>query len=157
MDIKEYKEFVKNLDEEVIDVIGDDYTSCWMFAYYTHIKYNLPTLNHEPLYETNQEDEFNLNQNGIYSYFMCHNSEMHHFVLFVNNNDLIMRATYGGQKNIIEIKYDKTIFIRKFKDLMINNNIKNYCELFGIKKVSFNKLDMSDFTLSYTFREQITP
>ncbi len=153
INIKEYKTFVNNLNDELIDILGDDYTSCWMFAYYIHCKYNLPILNNDPLYEVDQTTKFNLDKNGIYSYFMSHNTEMHHFVLFVNDDEIILMSTYGGQKNIIEIKYDKNEFINAFNNLIINANIKNYCKLFGIKKVNFNKLDLSNLTLSYTYKE----
>jgi len=154
INIEEYKTFVNNLNNDMIEILGDDYTSCWMFAYYIHCKYNLPTLNYEPLYEV-QTINLNINKNGIYSYFMSHKTEMHHFILFVNNNDVGLMSTYGGQKNIIEIKYNKNEFIKEFNDLMIDdyNKIKRYCKLFGIKTVYFDKLDMSNFTLSYTFKE----
>lgn len=155
LNITEYKKFVNNLDEDAIDVLGDDYTSCWMFAYYIHSKYNLPIVNDEPVYESENSTEFNLDRNGIYSYFTSHNTEIHHFILYVNNDDVILMATYGGQKNIIEIKYNKNDFINEFNDLMATNNdndkIKKYCKLFGIKKASFKTLDMTNFTLSYTF------
>ena len=151
--IKEYKTFVNSLNNEIIDILGDDYTSCWMFAYYIHCKYNLPIVNNEPLYEVELTTNFNLDKNGIYSYFMSHNTEIHHFVLFVNNDKIILMSTYGGQNNIIEIKYDKNEFKNAFNNLIINGNVKNYCKLFGIKKVCFNKLDLSNLTLSYTFKE----
>jgi hypothetical protein len=153
--ISEYKTFVNSLDDEIIDVLGDDYTSCWMFAYYIHCKYNLPILNYEPLYEIKENSVFTLDKNGIYSYFMSHNTEIHHFVLFVNNDDINLISTYGGQKNIIKIKYNKNEFISAFNSLINNNDntIKKYCKLFGIKKVNFNLLDLSNLTLSYTFRE----
>jgi hypothetical protein len=153
--VKEYKTFVNSLNDEIIDILGDDYTSCWMFAYYIHYIYNLPILNYDPLYEVKQTSKFNLNKNGIYSYFMCHNTEMHHFVLFVDNDDLILISTYGGQEGIIKIKYDKNEFINALNDLIINdnNNIEKYCKLFGIKKVNFKILDLSNLTLSYTFKE----
>ena len=150
----EYKTFVNNLNKDIIDILGDDYTSSWIFAYYIHCKYNLPTLNYDPLYEV-ETTKFDLDKNGIYSYFMSHKTELHHFVLFVNNDDVILMSTYGGQENIIKIKYNKNEFINEFNDLMIddNNKIKKYCKLFGIKKVHFDKLDMSNFTLSYTFND----
>lgn len=154
INIEEYKSFVNNLNYDVIEILGDDYTSCWIFAYYIHCKYNLPTLNYEPLYKV-QTTNLNIDKNGIYSYFMSHTEEIHHFILFVNNNDVILMSTYGGQKNIIKIKYNKNEFIKEFNDLMIDddNKIKRYSKLFGIKKLYFDKLDMSSFTLSYTFKE----
>ncbi len=159
INIKEYKDFVKNLDQNASDTLGDDYTSCWMFAYYIHVKYGLPIMNCEAFYQLDAENGFDLNKNGIYSYLMCNDTEIHHFVLFVNDDNLIMRATYGGQENIIEIKYDKNVFNDKFKELINEDNnktkIKKYCELFGIKKVSFKELDLSNLTLSYTFKEYV--
>lgn len=158
IDVKDYKRFVKNLDDDEIDVVGDDYTSCWMFAYYFHCKYGLPLLNYEPVYEVENQIEFRLIDNGIYSYFMSHNKEMHHFILSVNNNKLTLMSTYGGQKNIINITYDKIYFIDKFNELMnidgdVCMKIKKYCELFGIKKVCFDDFDISTCKLSYTYKE----
>lgn len=157
INVKDYKSFVNNLNEDEIDVIGDDYTSCWMFSYYVHTKYGLPIQNYEAFYEEEQNSEFNLNKNGIYSYFMSHNTEMHHFILFVNNDNLTLMSTYGGQKNIIEIKYNKNDFINFFEDLIneIDNDkkIKKYYKLFGINKICFDILDISNLTLSYTFKE----
>jgi len=109
-----------------------------MFCCYIHCKYNLPILNYEPLYEV-EITKLNIDKNGIYSYFMSHKTEIQHFVLIVN--DVILMLIYGVQKNIIEIKYNKNKFIKK------------YCKLFGIKNVCFNKLDMSNFILNYTFKE----
>lgn len=155
--IKEYKTFVNNLNHEIIDILGDDYTACWMFAYYIHHKYNLPILNYEPLYEK-QTTKFNLDKDGIYSYFMSHNTEMHHFILFVNDNDVILMSTYGGQKNIIKIKHNKYEFINDFNNLITDDSdkIKKYCKLFGIEKVCFNTLNLSNLTLSYTYKEYTT-
>ena len=154
INIKEYKTFVNNLNDDIIEILGDDYTSCWMFAYYIHCKYNLPILNYEPLYEV-ETTTLNIDKNGIYSYFMSHKKEIHHFILFVDNNDVILISTYGGQKNIIKIKYNKNEFIKEFNNLMIDddNQVKKYCKLFGIEKLYFDKLDMTDFTLSYTFKK----
>ncbi len=161
MIIGEYKNFVKKLSEAEMDTLGDDYTSCWMFAYYMHIKHDLPTINYEPYYQLNAENGFELDKNGIYSYLMCHDTEIHHFILFVNDDEVIMMATYGGQKNIIKIKYDKEEFLDEFQDMMLDNDnnskTKKYCQLFGIQKVSFDKLDMSNFTLSYTRKELRVP
>ena len=33
---KEYKCFIKNLNNTEIEILGNDYTSCWLFAYYIH-------------------------------------------------------------------------------------------------------------------------
>ena len=68
LDIKEYKNFVNNLSEDALDILGDDYTSCWMFVYYIHCKYNLPILYFEPLYKV-EITKLNIDKNGIYSYF----------------------------------------------------------------------------------------
>ena len=157
INIENYKKFVKELDDEILYNLGDDYTSCWMFAYYVHTIYDLPLLNNEPFYEEKNEKKINLDKNGIYSYFMSHNTEFHHFILFVNNNNVNLMATYGGQKNIVKIDYNKNDLINMFDNLLNDNNnkskIKKYCELFGIKKVCFKILDMENFHLSYTFRE----
>ena len=112
--IKEYKTFVNSLNNEIIDILGDDYTSCWMFAYYIHCKYNLPIVNNEPLYEVELTTNFNLDKNGIYSYFMSHNTEIHHFVLFVNNDKIILRRSERVKKKIGATTIPKIIEKKKF-------------------------------------------
>jgi hypothetical protein len=126
-----------------------------MFAYYIHCECDLPTLNYEPVYEE-QASDLHLDKNGIYSYFISHSAELHHFILVVNNEEVTLLSTYGGQKKIINITYNKTKFIDAFHHLQIKddtNKIKAYCNLFGIKTVHFDTLDMSDIILKYTFRE----
>lgn len=103
INIREYKNFVNNLSEDVIDVLGDDCTGCFMFAYYIHNKYNLPIMNYEPVYGITITREFILDKNRIYSYYMYMNTEIHHFILDINNDGIILVSTYGGQKNIIKM------------------------------------------------------
>lgn len=73
-------------------------------------------------------------------------------VLFVENDEVMLMSTYGGHKNIIKIKYNKNEFINAFENLKRNPTIPNYCKLFGIQKVHFDILDLSNLTLSYTFK-----
>lgn len=156
INIEEYKNFVNNLNSDAIKCLGDDYTSCWLFTYYIHCKYDLPMQNYSSIHEI-QSGTFNFDENGIYSYSMNFYTESHYFVLFVNNDDITMLATYGGQENIIKIKYNKNEFIELYNDLMAENNnnkkIAKYCSLFGIKKVYFDILNMSEFTLDYAFKK----
>ena len=113
---EDYKEFVKNLNKNEIDVLRNDYTSCWMFSYYFHNKYSLEIKNYECVYKVKVKvSEINLDD-GIYSYFMCNNTEFHHFILFVKNEIVTLLSTYGGQKNIIEKIYNKYDFIEKLKN-----------------------------------------
>jgi hypothetical protein len=150
----DYKRFVKNLSDDELDSLGDDYTACWLFAYYIHDKYILPISNYDCVYETNIDiNDFKLDNDGIYSCFFEHKKEMHHFVLFVSGDNLILRATYGGQKGIINIKYNKNDFIQKFQNLIISKNIKEYSNLFGIIEPSFNELDFINVKFSYSYRE----
>ena len=150
--LDEYKKFVSSLNDEEINIHGDDDTACWLFAYYAHVKYNLPILNYEAIYDVEQNiNEINLESNGIYSYFMSHKTEFHHFILHVNGNDVILYSTYGGQQNIISIKYNKYDFIEKIKNLTNEGNIKKYYDLFGITNPPFIKLDLSELRLYYSF------
>ena len=157
INIKEYKDFVNNINSDAIESLDNDYTSCWMFAYYIHCKYGFPMQNYNNIYKIQGATTFNFDENGIYSYSMDCYTESHYFVLFVNNDDIIMFATYGGQENIIKIKYNKNEFIDLFNDLMAEENnkkkIAKYRKLFGIKKVYFDTLNMSEFTLNYTFKK----
>jgi hypothetical protein len=157
INIREYKDFVNNLDENAIDIIGNEYTACWLFAYYIHCKYDLPISNYEPVYEIENITEMYLDRNGIYSYHMSTTTEMHHFILYVNDDDVILMSTYGGQPGIIKIKYNKHEFINEFNDMIVNENkrLKKYRKLFGIKKTNFSVLNMTDFALCYTYKECI--
>ena len=158
INIKDYEYFINGLNEIETDILGNDYTSCWLFAYFIHTKYNLPISNYECVYDQKENiEDINLNQNGIYSYFMSNDTEFHHFILFVNNNEVILKSTYGGQKNIITKIYKKNDFIRKIQDLILNNKTSNkekkqkYCQLFGIIKAPFKVLDLTNTELSYSF------
>lgn len=155
---EDYFSFIDNLTEIEIEILGTDYTSCWLFAYYIHKKFNLPTLNHECIHEHVQNiSEIKLDNNGIYSYIMSNNTEMHYFILFVNSDDVILKSTYGGQKNIITKNYKKNDFIRKLQNLISNSNnldqknLEQYCELFGITYFPFTVLDLRNTELSYTY------
>ena len=157
-DFKDYNIFFEKLTDEEKDVLGDKCESCWVFAYFIHVKYGLPIQNYENEYEQYQDiNNMNLNENGIYSYFMDHNTECHHFVLFVKDDKLILKSTYGGQFHYILIRYDKNDFIQKFQylvnsDISNDEKIKKYRELFGIRKVFFDTLDLTGFRLFYTFK-----
>ena len=160
INLKEYKDFVNNLNKIQIDNLGDDYTACWLFAYYFHNKFDLPILNYSCFYEQKQNIiDMNLDKNGIYSYFMSSDTEFHHFVLVVNNDDVILNSTYGGQTEFINIKYKKIEFIKRLQDLILisnsnsnNKKIKEYCNLFGFNKVYFKVLDLTNCEFEYTFK-----
>lgn len=154
--LNEYMKFVKELKEER-DILGDDYTACWMYAYYIHKKYELPIKNGEAEYEKEEEiSEINLEKEGIYSYFMEHKSEMHHYVLFVKDNNVNLSSTYGGQEGIISKNYIKNDFIDMIKELKNTNiekkeMINKYKNLFGIEKVYFNELDLTEMKFYYSY------
>ena len=124
----------------------------------------MPIINYECVYECVydcQEDitKINLNKNGIYSFYLNTNTEFHHFIIFVYDEKIILKSTYGGQNNIITKYFEKPDFILKLQDLVLNNTMSNeekkrkYCDLFGIIKLSFKILDLTNFQIAYTFRE----
>ncbi len=57
--LTEYKKFVADFDDDQIDIYGQDYSSCWLYAYYVHLVLSLPiTQGGEPLYENKGIPEF---------------------------------------------------------------------------------------------------
>ena len=44
-DFNKYVQFVANLSNDEKDSLGDDPTSCWLYAYYVHKIFNLPINN----------------------------------------------------------------------------------------------------------------
>jgi len=49
----EYKQFISDMTADEISSLGDDYTSCWLFAYFIHKKYDLPVDNYDTYIQTN--------------------------------------------------------------------------------------------------------
>lgn len=156
VNINDYQNFVRNMSETEKENLGDELSACWLFAYYIHKKFNLPINNNECVYENKIEiHEITLDKNGLYSFFFEHESEFHHFILYVNSEyDLTLLSTYGDtdQGNpIITKKYLKSDFIAKFTELFESSNIRDYKKLFGIKKISFSDLNLDWYDLSYSF------
>lgn len=160
IDQADYRTFIRNLDEESVDELGDDYTACWLFAIYFHKKYNFPNNKNNCVYE-NTFDMNNINfENGIYSFYTENPTEMHHFILEVIDDSINLFSTYGGQRGIISIKHNKNNFIQLLYDVYIDNSlsvkdkIKKYKILFGIK-CNIDKLDLTRYVFRYTFRNNL--
>lgn len=149
----DYCSFVSNLDEQEKMILGDDYSSCWLFAYYFHKLYNLPILNNECIYETIIEDisEFKLDVDGIYSCFLEHDDEFHHFILIVHVNNVDLLSTYGGQSGYLNARFDKHIFIEKLTNIFNHGYVTEYMRLFQIKRYK-TKGFIKNITLSYSLR-----
>ena len=153
---KEYFEFVSNLNDDEIDLFGDDYTSCWLFAYYIHKKLGFLLEDNETKYVNEIDDvndfEFDI---GIYSFFSENNTEFHHFILFVTRETVRLLSTYGGQEDIIDIVFTRGEFENLFRSVFSTNestieNKEKYQKLFGIEHIK--KLDLSQQNLRYNYK-----
>lgn len=139
-DVNLYKSFVANLDDDQIDELGDDYTSCWVYAYYVHVIVGLPINNCDCIYEnhiTNIDDICNiLAHDGIHSFYHSNKTEFHHFICVIDGDTLLLLATYGGQNNFIKKIINKNQWLADFLDLFKDdsgkNKIEQYKQLFGI-------------------------
>lgn len=164
---QEYRNFIKTLSPNEIDVMGDDLSSCWIFAYYFHLKYNFPvTSQYECVYEKVLNlDELDLVKNpdykfidGLYSFYTENKTEFHHFIIQVIGNKVHLFSTYGGQWGIIKITHDINMFILMINKIYINKSIDFndkiswYKKLYGIK-TSIKELDLTECCFKYTYRE----
>lgn len=161
IDKKKYLEFINNLDEDQIDSVGDDYTSCWLYALYIHTLLDLPIDDCECVYNNhllNIHDIIQLfEQNGIYSFYHTNKTEFHHFICYINNDELYLFSTYGKQKGIIYKTFNKIDWITQYLNLFSNGNenqnkINEYKSLFGITK-KIENLDLSQCIFMYTFKQ----
>ena len=150
---EEYYRFVSELNNDEIESLGNDYTSCWLFAYFIHNKYSLPIHNYECVYDISIHlSYFKIEKDGLYSCFICNDTEMHHFILMVNGNNLTLLSTYGGQEGIINKRYNKTTFNRRINTL----SPEDYRDLFGITINIFDKVDLGTYEeriIHYTYKE----
>jgi len=156
IDYLDYCNFVKKLDDSLKEQFGDDPSSCWLFAYYFHSKYNLPILDNEPIYKNNFDlTNITLN-NGIYSFFTENKTEFHHFVIIVVDDTIKLFSTYGGQLGMIRIIHTKEQFINLLKKIYLNDKIhlndkiSYYKNLYGIS-VRVDTLDISNYNFSYSY------
>jgi len=154
----DYRKFINNLQEDLIDQVGSDYTSCWLYALYIHTILDLPINNGECVYnETiNDLNNFTLDTNGMYSFFTCCNSEFHHFILHIIDDKLTLLSTYGGQPNIIYKEFNTNEWVSSLKDLYLTttdsrkSQIAKYKKLYGIKKVN-DDFNLTEYQFKYTF------
>lgn len=146
VDLGLYEEFVLNLCDEDRDSLGDDYTACWMYAYYVHNNLGFDHDINGAIYENTVDIlDFNLDKNGLYSCYIENDVEFHHFILIVQNDLLTLISTYGGQEGIIHKKFNKNNWLHELKNISENN----YNKTFGIK----NKIkgNLSIHQISYTY------
>lgn len=158
---KDYENYVKNLDIDLKNSLGNDLSACWVFAYYFHKKYNFPIMNDEPEYNEIL-DLTNLKLNsGIYSFYTENNSEFHHFILEITDDNMVnLFSTYGGQLGIIKIMHTKENFEKMLKKIYIddkihiNDKISYYKLLYGIR-TKINELDLSKYIFKYSYKNTI--
>lgn len=161
-DLSLYKKFIDCLDDDQLDSVGDDYTSCWLYALYMHTLLDLPISEDQCdcIYENHvtniYEIEKILEKNGIYSFYHTNKTEFHHFIIIVTNDNIMLLSTYGGQKGIINKMFNKkewlNIFLELFgfNNIIIGNKIDNYKLLFGITS-EIKTLDLSQCIFMYSF------
>lgn len=169
IDNQEYRNFIKTLSPNEIDVMGDDLSSCWIFAYYFHLKYNFPiTPQYECVYENQLDlDQLDLAKNpdykfvdGIYSFYTENKTEFHHFIIQVLGNNVHLFSTYGGQWGIIKITHKMDMFVKLINKIYIDKNIHPndkinwYKKLYGIR-TTIKELDLSECCFKYTYRENL--
>lgn len=156
-----YKQFVNALSPEEKESLGDDGTSCWLYAYFVHKVLNLRIDNtFEPIYDNELNDirELKLDNDGMYSCTMECDAEMHYFIIFIEGNKLTLLSTYGGQRGIIYMTHDKDFWLNEFKKLVDDNcqEKKNiYKMLFGIKKLYFEDNELVNFKMQYTYTKNV--
>lgn len=160
-DLSLYKKFIGGLDEDQIDSVGEDYTSCWLYALYIHTLLDLPMDDdqcdciYERFLNNIYEIEEILEQNGIYSFYHTNKTEFHHFILIVTNDNLMLFSTYGGQKGIINKTFNKKEWTNNFLGLFggtntnADNKINSYKWLFGIDG-KIESLDLTQCIFMYT-------
>lgn len=160
-DLHLYRAFIKGLTDEQLDSVGEDYSSCWLYALFVHTLVDLPISDDgcECIYNNHVENIHDipnvLEYDGIYSFYHANKTEFHHFILIVNGNDLQLLSTYGGQKDIIDIKFDKTLWLIKFLDLFCSGSItnelqlNNYKWLFGIT-IEIKEIDLTQCAFMYS-------
>lgn len=153
-----YKRFISSMSSEEKDSLGDDPTSCWLYAYFVHktLNFAVDDRSHDVVYENH--GELNLDCDGIYTCLMDCDAEFHHFILIIEKDVLTLLATYGGQRGLIWTKMDKVFWITHFKKLIdIDNHdtdkIDIYKMLFGIRKTYFDTTSLTNFKLEFTYHE----
>ena len=81
-----------------------------MYGYYIHDKLDMTLEFGSSLYDNIIDfDDFDLDEDELYSCFIENSLEMHYFVLTVKGNNLILNSTYGGQEEIINKKFNENL------------------------------------------------
>lgn len=154
IDLRLYRAFIKGLSNDQIDSVGEDYSNSWLYSLYIHTLLDLPMSEDgcECVYNnhiTNIYDIPNiLENNGIYSFYHANKTEFHNFILLVNENDLNLFSTYGGQKDIINVKFDKKKWIISFLNLFSDGKITNHFDLNDYKSLFGITIDIKEIDLT---------
>lgn len=153
-DLRLYRAFIKGLTEEQLESVGDDYSSCWLYALFVHTLLDLPISEDgcECIYDNhviNINDFVEiLKHNGIFSFYHANKTEFHHFILIINDNDLTLISTYGGQKDIVNIKFKKNEWQTKFLNLFSSSCVTNKSQLNDYKWLFGIKIDIIEINLT---------
>lgn len=149
--LSNYKAFISKFNEDQVDTYGDDYTSCWLYAYYVHSIIPLPlTDSKEPLYEHTSVPDFK--HDGLYSMYIATGDEFHHFIIIVKGQKIQLLSTYGGQQGIINLTFDKIEWIQGFKSLTEKADLGLMMKLFGINRYPHKNKDCRIRETMYTFK-----
>lgn len=156
MSKEEYMRFVSRLSEEEIDSLGDDYTSCWLFAYYIHKKYHLPISDYDPVLKKTGIPE--LRDDMVYSFRIDCDQEMHYFSIRTENETQVrFMSTYGGQRGVIDRLLARDEFVQGLYMLLNNPTPELYKRLFFIPSASVKAItnvqisyDNTTYATTYT-------
>jgi hypothetical protein len=143
----EYKQFISHMTTDEISSFGDDYTSCWLFAYFIHKKYDLPVDQYDPVY-TDECKSVELNRNGIYSFCIDSDEEVHHFIILVNDERAVLMCTYGGQSGIIKKEYIAKKLACDINKILSSKNSQLYKSTFDIQ----GNISVTNVSLSVVFK-----
>lgn len=154
--------FVKSSSNDIKDVHGDEPSGSF-YSYYIHKQFNLPIeMDYEPSYTDKIDDIYklqnlNFDLDGIYSFLTESPTELNYFIIIIDGDNLKLLSVYGGQQGIIEINTDKHVWLNSLKTLYLLNNVNDnkiqlYKELFGIKKVYFDDLNLDSFSFNYSYK-----
>jgi hypothetical protein len=156
----EYKNFIEKMSDIEKENLGDDPTSCWLFAHWFHNKYSM-SLSDD--YSNNYPYLLDINSiiltNGIYSFYTENNVEFHHFVIEVKDEQIKLYSTYGGQIGLIRKIYDKTNFVKLINDIYvnktihINDKISKYQILYGIRiRLNLKNINFDNCVFRYDYK-----
>lgn len=140
MDHDEYLDKFNSMTKDEIELIGDDPTSCWAYAYIVGKEIGIDMDNLE--FDIKKSD-FKLEPNKIYVCFHENNTEMHYFVIETDKNNATVYSTYGGHEDFIKRQF----IIEELEERIQTLSKDNFEYIFGIP-LSYD--DPFDCNISYS-------